>query len=355
MSIGASGLAVDFLIIGQGLAGTLVAHELERRNRSFHIIDHADVHSSSRLAAGVINPITGRRYVKSWMYDTLLPVALSTYQDLEQYMGCQLIRARNIIRIFPDQKQETDWLARSALPEYAKYMVDDPHLGAFALLDQHWRFGEVCESYQLEIPLLLTVSRDRWVGKGSLSNATFDPDALQMGSEIRYRGVQAGAVIFCEGANLQRNPLFRSTLLDVSRGDILLVHIPSLNADKIIKKKFFLIHLADDLYWFGAKNSWDLDHVFPVESIRHLLEAALTDLVKIPFEIIEHKAAIRPTVKDRRPILGQHPDYDNVYILNGLGTKGASLGPYWSKRLLDFILDERALEKEVDVGRYYLG
>ncbi|NND05368.1 MAG: FAD-binding oxidoreductase [Saprospiraceae bacterium] len=346
-------MKVDFIIVGQGLSGTLLAHQFESQGFSFFIIDEVQSNSSSRLAAGVMNPITGRRFVKSWMYDTLLPKALDTYRYIENKLDCSLVSERNILRIFPDQKQENDWLARSGFSEYGRYILDDPSLGYFQPFDKKWRFGEVCGSYQIDIPQLLNRSRERWSQSDRIYEEKLDHHSLSLSRAVTYKKITASHIVFCEGERLRFNPLFKSNILDVSRGDVLLLKIPNLPVNKMIKKKYFLIRLAGDRFWFGAKNSWDIDDTLPSAEFKIDLIRALEDLISVPYEIMDYKAAIRPTVQDRRPIIGKHPDHTGVWVFNGLGTKGASLGPYWAEALTSAITNQQSLPSEVDVSRFY--
>lgn len=51
--------------------------------------------------------------------------------------------------------------------------------------------------------------------------------------------------------------------------------------------------------------------------------------MKIPYNVVEHKAGVRPSVSDRRPVLGPCKDYEQLVVFNGLGTKGVSLAPFF--------------------------
>ncbi len=346
----------DCLIVGQGLAGTILAHELDQRGYSFRIIDNGHRNACSMIAAGVMNPITGRRFVKSWMYDQLYPKALEKYKQLEQKLDCKLIQQCNIIRIFRSPGQETEWLARSAWPGHQEYVVDEVQPGAFLKIgDPSWRYGEVRHSYQIDIPQIVGRSKQIWLSDGALHIHDFRYNELTFNDHIIYQDEKYNNVIFCEGQQARFNPYFRNDLLAVSRGDILIVRIPNLNLKKIVKKKYFLIQLEGDLFWYGALNSWDDTDIPLQEKDRNELMDHLHQMIKLPFTVVEHKAAIRPTVQDRRPILGKHPEIQNMFIFNGLGTKGASIGPYWADKLVSYMYDAGGITDEVDVKRFYAG
>ena len=90
---------MKILIVGQGIAGTLLAWSLRRRGAKVHIADVALPGHSSRAAAGIINPVTGKRFVKSWRFDEFFPVAKNIYQQLEQELGITFWEERPTLRL----------------------------------------------------------------------------------------------------------------------------------------------------------------------------------------------------------------------------------------------------------------
>lgn len=345
----------DFLIVGQGLAGTLVSWFLRKHHQQNVIhIDRGHATASSSAAAGLMNPITGRRYVKSWRFDDLLPVALSTYEDLEKELGVNLINRRNIIRSLFNRREENDWLARTGDPAYQQYMLDEPDLQNYRnYIRPAFRYGEVQHSAQVDIGRLISAFRQKLKQEDRILEEAFVYGELSVQpGAVGYKGITAKAVIFAEGAQAADNPFFGFLPFGGAKGQAIWVRIPGVHFAKILKQRIFIVPWRDDTYWIGSTNANRFPHDQPTEEARQFLHDRLADILTVPFQIIGHRAAIKPTVRDRRPFLGRHPQYANVYIFNGLGTKGTSLGPYWAKHLCAFILKNGILEKEVDISRF---
>ncbi|MCP3932785.1 MAG: FAD-binding oxidoreductase, partial [Bacteroidetes bacterium] len=201
--------------------------------------------------------------------------------------------------------------------------------------------------------LLIKSYRNFFEESGDLLTEEFDPAHLTIDPEcINYKGNTAKKIIFCEGYRGMNNPYFSFLPFQPTKGDVLIVKIPNANFDKIFKQRIFVMPIGDDLYWAGATHERDFIHDQPTDEKREHLIKKLHDILTIPFEIVEHKAAIRPTVRDRRPFIGLHPDHTSVAIFNGLGTKGASLAPFWAKHVTDFLIHSVELDREVDIRRF---
>ncbi|MDX1666321.1 MAG: FAD-dependent oxidoreductase [Saprospiraceae bacterium] len=346
--------AYDFFIVGQGLAGTLIAHFLEERGQQVCVWDAGSDGSASQVAAGLINPVTGRRYVKSWRIDDLLPVARTTYRRLEQKLGLSLIRERNILRALFSRKDENDWWARSADPAYRKYLVEQPDLGAYrdAVVPAH-NYGEVTHSLQIDLPKLLLGYRNYLRERNQFREARFDYKQIKMGDGgVLAANVRAKCLVFCEGYGLKHNPYFNHLPLSGMKGEALTARLEGFHPEKILKQRLFLVPLEEELFWIGATYDRHFSDARPTEAGRIYLENRLRKLITMPFRIVGHQAAVRPTVRDRRPLLGRHPEFPRLVVFNGLGTKGASLGPFWAKHLVNHLLEGMKLDEEVDLSRY---
>lgn len=346
---------VDYLIIGQGVAGTLLAHFLQSLGCSVHIIDEYSEQAASQVAAGIINPITGRRYVKSWRVDELIPFARQTYHTLEQELGVRIFHERNIIRTLFNSREENDWLARTAQPGYESYLLDEASLHNYAsrtLLA--YGYGEVTHSGQTDLPTLTRAFREKLQREDAVTAVKLAYDQLAIKADgVKYGAIHAKRMVCCEGAWGAKNPFFSYLPFGGAKGEVLIVRIPGADFEKIMKHRIFIVPLAEkDHYWIGSTYGWKYADAAPTEEGRLYLEQRLRDLLQAPFEVVDHRAAIRPTVKDRRPFLGQHPDLPALHIFNGLGTKGASLGPYWAHHMAAYLEEGATLDPEVDIQRF---
>ncbi len=349
-----SQISYDFLLIGQGLAGTLLAHFLRREGRSVFVIDAGDGRAASRVAAGLINPITGRRYVKSWRVDELLPAARATYRVLETELGLSVYHPRPLIRSIFTVGEENDWLSRSGDPAYAGYVEETADLGPYAgCLAPARGYGGVGQAAQVDLGELCAAYRLRLQREQRLAEEPFRHGELELTAQgVRYGDLQARRAVFCEGYRGAANPFFSYLPFQGDKGDVLLVRFPGHTFDRIVKHKVFIVPLKGELYWVGATYQHRYETDAPTPDGRVRLLGRLEETVRVPFEEVGHRAAVRPTVSDRRPLLGRHPKHPQLALFNGLGTKGASLGPFFARQLAAHLTGGAPLDAEVDIRRF---
>ena len=355
----------DFIIVGQGLAGSVLAYLLLKKGQKVILIDQyteGGKKSSSQIAAGVINPITGMRFVKSWRIDEFLPVARSLYQEIETVLNVKLWHERTIFRVLRHVEEENNWLLRNSYPDYQPYCGNMPPSVQTLEMGHYKPFyaiAEVKNGAQVNLSALVAHFRLFFKQKQMLLQEHFDSNECAISDKsVEYKGIKASKIIFCEGAHAQSNPFFNQLPFNPDKGELLLVRIPNLDLTHIFKNKMAIVPLHDtvagqkDLYWVGATNTWAFDNDLPSTTNKELIINELKNTINLPFEVIEQQAAIRPTVKDRRPLLGLHPQHPQLGIFNGFGTKGASLVPFWAQRFTEFLLNEEPLDKDVDIQRF---
>ena len=348
-------MKIDYLIVGQGLAGSLLAYFLEKAGASIYVIDPDGEGSASRRAAGLINPVTGRYFVKSWRVDELIPFARQTYRELEHLLGGSFFHERTILRALTSAKEENDWLARAGDPGYQAYMGDHADKAALGqLLYPTLAYGQTLQSAQLNVSVFLDFFQKQLIGKNRLSKNYFHYDQLVVNpGGVTYGEIEASRVVFCEGYGGVKNPFFNYLPFRGDKGEVLIVEIPGAGFERIVKQNnTFLAPLGNDLYWVGATYAWQFADDQPSGQAREELLERLKTVVKLPFKVVDHWAAIRPTVKDRRPFLGQHRELPALWIFNGLGTKGASLAPFWARHLSAVMMEGKELDGEVDIRRF---
>lgn len=345
---------VDFLIIGQGIAGTLLTHFLLQDGYRVQVIDPAHPHSASRVAAGIINPITGRRFIKSWKIEELLPFARQTYRDIEKQLDIEIFHERGLIRSIFNVRQENDWMTRTGDPAYAGYVKEPPELGAYrSRIEAAHGYGEVRQAAQVDLEKVIDAYRRYLDDRECLRADSFRHEEMKIEQEqVLYEDISARRVVFCEGYWGAFNPFFNYLPFKGDKGDALIVRIPGIHFKKIIKHKVFIVPIEEDRYWIGATYIKQFDTEAPTEVGRREMLRRLQATLKVPFEVIEHRAAVRPTVRDRRPFLGVHPAFDRLAIFNGLGTKGTSLGPLFARHLADFLTRDTPLEEAVNIKRF---
>ncbi|WP_026951355.1 NAD(P)/FAD-dependent oxidoreductase [Algoriphagus mannitolivorans] len=345
-------MEIDFLIIGQGLAGTAMAYRLEQEGQKVILFDQAEKNQSSRIAAGLFNPVTGKKMVKSWIAEKLFPELESFYTELERVTHKQFFIRKSIYRPFLSIEEQNEWMGHSSDP------VLDLFIEKIFTESQHDEirdpFGGVLlrHSGWLDIKTYLDSMTDHF-GE-SVKSELFEEELLEKDGEYwKYKGLRARGVVFCNGLDALKSHYFSFLPFAPVKGEILEVQ-QGFDPDWIINRGVFRVPLEDGVFRVGSTYTWhDLD-LGPTESAKNELLSKLENLVRVPVEDIKsHRHGIRPATKDRKPFLGKHPKEDGVYIFNGFGAKGVSLIPYFSAMMRDFILHQKPLDTEVDIKRYF--
>jgi glycine/D-amino acid oxidase-like deaminating enzyme len=182
---------------------------------------------------------------------------------------------------------------------------------------------------------------------------TFDYGSLKINSDsIHYNGIIAKHIVFAEGFAMHQNPYFNQLPMDGVKGELLIIKAPKLDIDVIINTSVFILPLGDHLFKVGATYNWIDKTNIPTEDGKRELIDRVKEIITCDFEIISHFAGVRPTVKDRKPLVGTHSEFKNVHILNGLGTRGVMLGPSMAKALYEFVENSIPLATEINITRF---
>jgi glycine/D-amino acid oxidase-like deaminating enzyme len=345
-------MQVDYLIIGQGLCGTWLSYYLQKAGRSFVIIDQPQPFSASALAAGIVNPVTGRRIVKTWMIDELLPYVQQRYQEIGNSLQIECISQRNIIDFFPTPQMKLAFDERFAADTgYLSRPADQNQW--YTHFNYDFGVGEIQPCYLVNLSLLLPQYRKQLEQRHQIRSELFDVEQLSLtNTSIRYQDIEADKIIFCDGTGGNSNPYFKNLPFAPNKGEILLVQIPGLPATKIYKKGINLVPWKEDVFWMGSSYEWAFTDAQPSDLFRKKSEIVLKEWLRIPFTIIDHLAAVRPATLERRPFAGLHPQYPQIGILNGMGTKGCSLAPYFAEQMVNHLLDGQPLHPEASISRF---
>lgn len=345
---------VDCIVVGLGLAGIHLSYELQKRNYSVHHIHASLPGESTSVAAGLINPVTGRRFVKSWMIEEVMPFAAERYEELGELLTSNYIDRMHIVRSFQNASDENTWLAKTADPYLTQFLLEKADMVEFSdRLELPELIGELENCYRIRTGELQKDYVSHLEVADSISIADFDFDKLIISPSITYEGVEAKHVFFAEGWRVVNNPYFQIPAFSPTKGELLIVKAPSLKLTKAYKKDMFITPLGDDLYWCGATSEWNELSIEISEKMQTRLLDFVAKTIKVPYEIVQRKTGIRPASKNRKPVLGTHPHYDNVHIFNGMGTKGSSLAPYFSNLLVDYIEGKTEIPAELDAKRYF--
>ena len=345
----------DLIIVGQGIAGTVLAHELLGRGRQVIVIGQPALSACSRVAGGIYNPVVFKRLTKSWLADTLLPVMHTFYADLEKKLQVRLLYPVKIAHPLSSADEEALW-KRKATNELAGFV--DPATQPLSVMPGSVQpYGIVKAAGFVDVQALLSASRSYFAQRGIYREEAFAYGEVKVGEEdVRYKDLSAQKIIFCEGYLYKNNPWFAQLSFKPAKGEILTIKCDQLKLCTIFTKDFFILPLAEPgLFKVGATYGWEELNDLPGTAGREELVEKFSRTVPYEFEIIKHEAGVRPATVDRRPVLGFHHAHRNLGIFNGLGTKGVMLAPWFAKHFCSFMLDNTDLWHEVDVKRFAAG
>jgi len=346
-------MQVDYLIIGQGLSGTWLSWYLTKENRSFIVIDKNDPITPSKVSAGIINPVTGRRMVKVWMGNQILSFARDAYNEIGNFLDIAAISQKNIIDFFPNAHQRIVFLER--IEEGEEYLSPYPEQNQFnPFFNYDLGYGEIRHSYIAHLDTLLPAWRQLLKNNGQLLEQEFEFETLLIKDRsVQYGNITAEKIIFCDGLSSFQNVFFKALPFAPNKGEALILEIPGLPNQHVYKRGFLLAPLGDkEIFWLGSNYRWSFSDAEPSNEFYDQAQRHLNAWLKIPFKIVDHKAALRPATLERRPFVGLHPQQRNIGILNGMGTKGCSLAPYFACQFVNHLLYKKELAPEADIKRF---
>ncbi|WP_420147834.1 NAD(P)/FAD-dependent oxidoreductase [Spirosoma sp.] len=346
-------MTADFLIVGQGVAGSVLAWTLDQRGCSVILADDPVLPSASAVAAGIVNPLTGRKLVRTWKADELFPFLDQFYSGIEHALGVQFFHSKNIYRPFRSVREQTDYLALLADPAVRAYVTETTNDQVYSRFINN-PFGglEVTQAGWLDLNEFVRVVKGYFVRKNQYFEGRIIPDDLHIKADkVGWKGIDFTKVIFCDGVLSRENPLFSWLPYNPVKGQILTAVAEGYSIRNIVNQGIFILPVRDGLIRIGATYSWhDLDWQTTNEG-REFLESKVRELLTIPYQIVAQQAGIRPSTKDRRPFIGLHPEHPAVGIFGGMGTKGVSLAPYLAEQFSRYLLDGEDLEPEANISR----
>ena len=346
-------MQVDVLIIGLGISGSFLSWNLHKEGKTVLVMDDNADNSSSKVAAGIINPVTGRRYVTAWMIDELLDFTQMAYKEFGNYLNTSLLFQKSIIDFFPSVQMLNAFVDR--VSENDTYLHAYPDQNSFnPYFNYDFGCGEICPAYIVDVQQMLTAWRHKLAGMNALLEESFVPSALTIrGDHIRYNNIIAQKIIFCDGIAAAENPWFSLRPISANKGEALIIECEDLNTEHVFKKGMFLAPLTtQNTYWLGSNYQWEFEDASPSEKFYKGATELLNNWLKKPYKVLSHKAAVRPATLERRPFVGFHPLHPAIGILNGMGTKGTSLAPFFAHQLAQHIIYNFPLAPEADVHRF---
>lgn len=343
---------VDYLLVGCGLAGIAFAETALQHNKSILVFDN-NSQQSSKVAGGLYNPVILKRFSEVWKAQEQLDLLNSFYGDLETKLNSRFNFKMPIYRKLFSVEEQNNWFQATDKISLAPFLSSKLVFKKYNGIDSPFNFGEVLQTGYVDTESLQFHYQNYLNEQKLLLETAFDYESLELKENyIQYKDIQAKNIVFAEGYGMISNPYFGHLPLDGTKGELLIVKAPGLNLDAVIKTSIFVLPLGNDLYKIGATYNWNDKTNLPTEEGKKELLESIKEILHCDFEIIEHLAGVRPTVKDRRPMIGTHPNHKNIHLLNGLGTRGVMLAPAMAKELFESIEFGNALDSSVDIKRF---
>ncbi len=343
---------VDYIIVGCGLASIAFCEQLRASNKAYVVFDD-NSQKSSKVAAGLYNPVILKRFSEVWKAKEQLEFALPLYSKIEKDLNIKVDYKLKILRRFTSIQEQNKWFTASDKPSLEIFLSTELVKNTNLEVDAPFGFGEVLHAGRVDTETLIS-SYKKFLNKNDcLQEETFQYNKIQFEIDsIKYENWKAPHIVFAEGFGVKQNPYFKNIPLTGSKGEILTIKAPDLKIDYAIKSSVFVIPLGNDLYNVGSTYDNEDKSNLPTEIAKEELISKVKTFIKCDFEVIGHVAGVRPTVKDRRPLVGRHSKHNNLYVLNGLGTRGVMIAPYVAKKLFQLIENNEELDAEIDIKRF---
>ena len=337
---------VDYIIVGDGYAALFFAHQLIKNNKSFYLFSEGKK-SASMVSAGIINPAVLKRFTTFWLAQEQIDSLKKTLSEIEGYTHKNYLIEKPILRVFHDEKEKELWLKKS---NEISFLSND--FIKINSIKNPFGCGKVNHSARLSVRDFFTDLMNYLEQNSHLIKEKFDYNLVKTENST-YKDIQFKNIIFAEGMAVKENPYFSEIPVEANKGHHLEVKISEkIEDDFTIKKKHFIFPLNENTYYYGGTYDREQTHHKIDDSAVEKLTNALAEFYPNDFEVTQVKFGFRPTVKDRRPIVGNHPEFKNLYVFNGLGARGILNGNYFAINLYNHLENGEEIHPEVDLKRF---
>ncbi len=343
---------LDYIVVGYGLAGLSFVEQLELNNKSFCVFENYS-QKSSRVAGGLFNPVILKRFTPAWSAQEQLEKSIPFYRNIETKLQESLVIDLPILRRFNSIEEQNTWFEACDKPILNQFLSTKLLKNSNLALDIPYSYGKVKHTGRIDIKGMLSAYLRYLDQKKCLVNESFEYNELIINEDfVAYNGLKAKNIIFTEGFGIKNNPLFNYLPVVGNKGEYIIIKSEALQLEEAVKSSVFIIPLGDNHYKIGATYNHDDKSPEITNTARKEIQKKLERFLKVDYEVVGQVAGIRPTVRDRRPLAGTHPDYQNVHILNGLGSRGILIGPTTAEHLYNHIEHNISLSKECDIERF---
>jgi glycine/D-amino acid oxidase-like deaminating enzyme len=345
-------IKVDYIVLGQGISGSFLSYYLLKAGKNILVIDESNPFTATKIASGVINPVTGRRVVQTWLIDEIMPFAVNAYTAFGNELNETLIQQCNVLSFHGNAQMQKAYEDRN--DDENIYLKKPDNIDALKnYFNFHFGVGETNPCYLADMQTLLSGWRKKLQEQNILLEEKFNwSDCTLTSTSVAYKNVTADKIICCDGINGTDNPYFNLLPYAKNKGEALIAAIPDLPRTNIYKQNSTIVPWKNNLFWVGSQYEWNYSDANPSANFRIKTELLLKQWLKLPYKILHHWAAERPANIERRPFVGIHPHHPSIGILNGMGTKGCSLAPYFAHQLSEHLINNTPINPLADVARF---
>lgn len=341
---------VDYLIVGQGLAGSILAWKLLEAGKRVLVINNSAINQASHVAAGVYNPITGRNLVKTWLADQLFPALIAFYTQVEAALSIKILYPTTILRPFISNQERIAYHTKMQTEDDNHLYIGFDRSHEKDIMIAPYGGLAIQQAGYIDVPIFLHAIRAHLQALGSYIEADFHYEEVGLATDVSYQGIRGKKLIFCEGPQAANNPFFNHLPFKLVKGEVLTVQLPHA-IHHIYARNAFIVPQQHGQAFIGTTYDWDHLDTLPTDLAKQEIENKVRKFFLMPYQVISQQAGIRPATFDRRPFIGFHPIYPQMAILNGLGSKGVSLAPYLVGEFVQHLLYGKALPVEVQLDR----
>lgn len=342
---------VDYIIVGLGIAGMCFSEQLEQQGKSYVVLDEG-LHTATAVAGGVVNPVVLKRFTAAWESASFLATAQSFYTALSKRLNVDFFSEITLHRILGNPQEQNDWLVASDKRALAPFLSSSLVTDAKSGVQAPFGYGAVKQALRIDTQKMLDSFKEKLISEQRLVSEQFQYEALQITSKkVIYKDYTAKQVVFAEGAKAINNPYFTIDALIPKKGEYVVIKAPELQLAAVLKGSYFVIPLGKDLYQVGATFAHGDTTYETTSKGREQLIEAISKIIDCPYTLVNQVAGMRPTVKDRRPLLGRLSN-ERIHFFNGLGARGLLMAPKLSKMLYNHIETGEVLPIDISIKRF---
>jgi glycine oxidase len=350
---------VDYIIVGLGIAGICFAETLLQQGKSFVVVEDGKK-GATAASGGVLNPTVLKRFTAAWNAAQFFKKALPFYEAIGERLGKKIISPIGIHRIFYNIEEQNDWVVASDKKALADFLYPQINKNKNDSIRAPLGLGKVRGGASLKPDELIEAYREYLRQNELLLSESFRYDCLEVSeNSVVYTNFTANQLVFAQGASVRQNPFFKvsispegSKVFVGNKGEYVIFEAPELRLKEVLKGSVMIIPLGDDLYKVGASYGRDDYSLGTTTRAKEEIIDKLKKIISCDFEVVDQVSGIRPTVKDRKPLLGSFSENPNLYFLSGLGSRGLTMAPLISEWLYDFIERNVEIPKEVAITRF---